>query len=59
MFREFEESDVFFTDTVEDADGSGFFVGEANNFPAGATEVALERDDARGRGVEVVLEELF
>jgi hypothetical protein len=59
MFGEFEEGGVFFADTIEDADGGGFFVGEADDFSAGAAKVALERDDARGRGVEVVLEESF
>ena len=59
MFREFQEGDIFFADVVENADGSGFFVGKADDFPAGAAEFALERDDARGRSVEVLLEELF
>jgi len=56
MFGEFEEGDVFFTDVVEDADGLVFFVGEADDFAAGAPEIALERGDALGRRVEMLLE---
>lgn len=47
MLGEFEEGGVFFADVVEDADGGRFFVGQANDFSAGAAEFALERDDAR------------
>ena len=59
MLGEFEEGDVFFAHTVEDADGGGFFVGEADDFAAGAAELALERLNARWRRVEVLLEEFF
>ena len=59
MFGEFEEGDVFFSDTVEDADGGGFLVRETNDFAAGAAELALERLNTRWRRVEVLLEEFF
>jgi len=59
VFGEFHEGDVFFTDAVKDADGTVFYGGEPEDFAAGAAEVALERLDARGRGVEVVLEKSF
>jgi hypothetical protein len=59
VFGEFEEGDVFFADVVENADGVVFFVGKTDDFAAGATEVALERDDALGKGVEVLFEERF
>lgn len=59
MFGEFHEGEVFFADAVEDADGAVLFGGEAEDFAARAAEVALERLDARGRGVEVALEESF
>ena len=57
VFGEFHEGDVFFTDAVKDADGAVFFGGETDDFAAGCAEVALERLDARGRDVEVALEE--
>jgi hypothetical protein len=59
MFGEFEKGDVFLADAVEDADGGGFFVREADDFAAGAAEFALERLNARWRRVEVLLEEFF
>jgi len=59
VFGEFHEGDVFFADAVKDADGAVFFGGETNDFAAGGTEVALERLDTRGRGVEMALEESF
>ena len=59
MFGEFEESGVFFADAVENADGVVFFIGQPDDFAAGATEFALERDDALGGRVEMLLEELF
>jgi len=59
MFGESEEGGVLFVDAVEDADGVTSFVGEADDFAAGAAEFALERDDMLGRSVEMLLEELF
>ena len=59
MFREAEEGGVFFADVVENTDGGGGVVGEANDFAAGAAEVALKRMNARGWRVEMLLEERF
>ena len=61
VFGEREEGGVFFADVVEDAYGGGVFgfVGEADDFAAGAAEVTLERLDERGRRVEMLLEERF
>jgi hypothetical protein len=59
VFGEGDEGGVFFADAVENADGAIFFVGEADDFAAGTAEFALEREDALGRRVEMLLEELF
>jgi hypothetical protein len=59
MFGEGEEGGVFFVDAVEDADGGGFFVRKADDFATGAAELTLEREDALGRGVKMLLEEFF
>ena len=59
MFGEFEEGDVFLADVVEDADGVVLIVRQADDFAAGAAEVALEWNDAIWRRVEMVLEESF
>ncbi len=59
MFGEFEEGGVFLANGVENADGAMFFVGEADDFAAGTAEFALERDDALGWGLEMLLEEIF
>lgn len=59
MFGEFEEGDVFFADAVQNADGAVFLIGEADDFAAGTAEIALERDDALGGRVEMLLKELF
>jgi hypothetical protein len=59
VFGEFEKGGVFFADAVENADGTEFCVGEANDFTAGSAELALEREDMLGRNVEMLLEELF
>ena len=57
--REFKESEIFFADVIEDADGSRAGAGEANDLTARAAEFSLERKDALGRFVEVVFEEPF
>jgi len=59
MFGEGEEGGVFFTHVVENADGGGSVVREANDFAARASEFALKRQDARGGRVEMLLEEVF
>ncbi len=59
MFGEFEEGGVFFADAIENADGVIFFVGEPDDFAAGTAELALQRHDALGRRVEMLLEEFF
>jgi hypothetical protein len=59
MFGEFKEGGVFFADTVENADGVVFLIGEPDDFAAGTAEFALERDDALGRCVKMLFEELL
>jgi hypothetical protein len=59
MLGEFEEGGVLFADAVENADGAVFFIGEADDFATGAAEFTLERGDALGRRVEMLLEEFF
>jgi hypothetical protein len=59
MFGKFQEGDIFFADSVENADGMILIVGKADYFAAGAAEVALERDDALCGRVEVLLKEIF
>src|SRR5216683_1467373 len=59
VFGEFEESGVFFTDAVENADGAFFLACETDDLAAGTAEFALERHDALWRCVEMLLEELF
>ena len=59
MSGEFKEGGVFFAHAVEDADGADSCVGQTDDFAAGTTELALERDDALGRSVKMVLEELL
>jgi hypothetical protein len=59
MSGEFEEGGVLLTNAVEDAYRAMFFVREADDFAAGAAKLALERDNALGRRVKMVLEELF
>src|SRR5260370_8814518 len=59
MPGKFKESDVFFANAVENADGAGLFIGEADDLAPGAAELALDGLDALGRGVEVLLEECF
>ena len=59
MFGEFEEGGVFFADAIENADGPAFLVGQPNDFAAGAAEFALQRHDAVGRRVEMLLEEFL
>jgi len=54
---EFEKSEIFFADIVEDADGGGAGSSEANDLTAGAAEFALEREDTLGGFVEVGFEE--
>ena len=56
---EFEESEVFFADVVQDADGGGAGSGETNDLTAGAAEFALQRNDTLGGLVEVLREESF
>lgn len=56
MAREFKESEIFFANVVEDADGSGAGSREANNLTAGAAEFALQREDTLGGFVEVLFE---
>jgi len=56
---EFEESEVFFADVVQDADGGGAGSGETNDLTAGAAEFALQRKDTLGGLVEVLREEPF
>jgi len=57
--REFEESEIFFADVVENADGFGAGSGEANDLTAGTAEFALEREDTLGGFVEALCEEPF
>src|SRR5437879_2898501 len=57
--KEFEEGGVFFADAIENADGPAFLVGQPNDFAAGAAEFALQRHDAVGRRVEMLLEEFL
>ena len=59
MFGEFEKGDVFFADAIQDADGRDVFVGETDDLAAGTTELALERLDALGRCVKMLLEEFI
>src|SRR6266851_514843 len=59
VFGEFEESGVFFTDAVENADGAFFLARETDDLAAGTAELALERHNALWRSVEMLLEELF
>src|SRR5258706_9932114 len=59
VFGECEEGGVFFAYTIEDADGSVFFVGEPDDFAAGAAEFALQRLDVLGWCLEILLEKLF
>jgi hypothetical protein len=59
VFREGEESGVFFADVVEDADGGAKACGEADDFAAGAAKFALKRLDTLYGGVEVLFEERF
>jgi hypothetical protein len=59
VFGKFEKGDVFFADAVQDADGADFFVGEADDLAAGTAELALERLDALGRCVKMLLKKLF
>ena len=59
MTGKFEEGRVFLADVVEDADGAGLVVGEANDFAAGTAEFALYRLDSRGRRVEMLLEKIL
>src|SRR6267378_2171353 len=59
VFGECEEGGVFFAYTIEDADGAVFFVGEPDDFAAGAAEFDLQRLDMLWRRLEMLLEELF
>ncbi len=59
MFGEFEEGDVLFADAVQNADGAVFFVGEPDDLAAGTAQLALQRHDALGRCVEMLLEKFF
>ncbi len=56
---EFEESEIFFADVVENADGPRLGSGETGDLTAGAAEFALQRDDTLGGFVEVLFEESF
>ena len=57
--RELQEGDVFFANTIEDADGGGFFVGETNDLAPRATEFPLQRENARGWRMEMLFKECF
>ena len=59
VFGECEEGFVFFAYAIEDADGAVFFVGEPDDFAAGAAEFALQRLDVLWRRVEILLEKLI
>lgn len=57
--RECEEGKILFANAVENADGADLFVGQANDFSAGTAELPLQRLDARGSGMEMLLEEFL
>jgi hypothetical protein len=57
MLGKFEKGDVLFSDAVQDADGGDVFVGEPDDLAAGTAELALERLNALGRCVKMLLEE--
>ncbi len=59
MFGKFEKGNVLFAHAIENADGADLFVGKANDLAARAAELHLERLDALGRCVKMLLEELF
>src|SRR2546430_8709449 len=47
MLRKFEEGGIFFATAVENANGADALIGKADNLPAGTTELALQRLNAR------------
>src|SRR6266705_2284579 len=59
MFGEFEKSGVLFADAVENAYGAVLLIGEPDDFAPRTAEFALQRLDTVGRGVEILLEEIF
>ncbi len=59
MFGEFEKSGVLFADAVENAYGAVLLIGEPDDFAPRTAEFALQRLDAVGRGVEMLLEEIL
>ena len=59
MLRKFEEGGIFFATAVENANGADALIGKADNLPAGTTELALQRLNARGGRVEMPCKQLF
>jgi len=53
------KGDVLFAHPVQNADGADLFIGKANDLAARAAELSLERLDAPGRRVEMLLEEFL
>ena len=59
VFGEREERRVFFTHTIENANGARRGVGKANNLASGATQFTLHRLHALGSGVKVRFKKCF
>src|SRR5215467_6110481 len=59
MFRELEKSGVFFAASIENANSAHALIREADDLAAGGAEVALQRLNPRGSGVEMLPKKLF
>jgi hypothetical protein len=59
MAGECKEGDILFANAVENTDGADALVGQANDLAPGTAKFALERLNARGGGVEMLLEEFL
>ena len=59
MFGKLEKGDVFFANTVENANGTEFFPGKPDDLATGTAKLTLQRLDALGRCVEMFFKKLF
>ena len=59
MFGELQEGDIFFANTIENADRADAVVREADDLPARAAQLSLQRLNACRPGMEMLLEQPF